>query len=204
MITVALSKGYLLKEELALFTAAGVRLPKEIDSRKLIFSDLDKQYRFMILRPADVPVYVEYGAADIGITGKDVLEENDQRLVELGDLKFGKCSLVAAAKNDYSKGYFTNMKVATKFTHSAERFFLQKGIHVELIKLYGSVEVAPLVDLADIIIDLTATGTTLKENGLKIIDTVYESTARLVSNKASLQLYYPQLISLTEKILSQV
>jgi len=203
MITIALSKGYLLKEGVSLLEKAGLSFD-DTDDRKLIFYDKSGQYRFLILRPTDVPVYVEYGAADLGITGKDVLEENELSVVELLDLKFGYCKLIVASVNDYKKGYFTNMKVATKFTNSAERFFTSKGIKVELIKLYGSVEVSPLVNLADVIVDLTATGKTLKENGLSIIEDVYESTSRLIANKASLQLNYQKIISLTEKISAQL
>lgn len=199
MLTVALSKGYLLKEALDLFEKVGIFCDK-IDDRKLIFFDKTKQYRFMILRPTDVPVYVEHGTADIGITGKDVLIEAKKDVAELVDLKFSKCDLIVAAPKGYEKGYFNDMKVATKFTNSAAEFFNKKGIKVELIKLYGSVEVAPLVGLSDIIVDIAATGKTLKENGLEIIDSLYTATARLVANKSGLFLKQTQICELAEKL----
>ncbi len=203
MLTVALSKGYLLKEALELFEKIGIACDK-IDDRKLIFFDKTEQYRFMILRPTDVPVYVEHGTADIGITGKDVLIEANRDIAELVDLKFSKCDLIVAAPKGYSKGYFNDMKVATKFTRSAADFFNKKGLKVELIKLYGSVEVAPLVNLSDIIVDIAATGKTLKENGLEIIDSIYTATARLVANKSGLYLKQKQICDLAERLKSLI
>lgn len=199
MLTIALSKGYLLKEALNLLRSCGYQV-SDLDERKLVFYDDSQQIRFLVLRPADVPVYVEYGAADLGVTGKDVLYENNNDVLELLDLGFGKCDLIVAAPNDYNRGYFNDMRVATKFIHSADRFFKQQALKVELIKLYGSVEVAPTIDLSDVIVDLTATGKTLKENGLKIIDKVYTSTARLIANKASYQLKNDDILPLIKKL----
>jgi len=199
MLTIALSKGYLLQEALKLLKSLGYKVD-ELDDRKLIFFDTKQRIQFLVLRPADVPVYVEYGSADLGVTGKDVLNENNSDVLELIDLGFGKCDLIVAAPHDYNKGYFNDMRVATKFTHSADRFFKERALKVELIKLYGSVEVAPTIDLSDIIVDLTATGKTLQENGLKIIDRVYTSTARLIGNKASFHLKNREIMSLLERI----
>jgi len=199
MLTIALSKGYLLTEALKILKELGYEINDQ-DDRKLIFFDKTQSIRFLVLRPTDVPVYVEYGAADLGVTGKDVLNEQPHDVLELLDLGFGKCELIVAAPKDYDKGYFNDMRVATKFTHSADMFFKEKAIKVDLIKLYGSVEVAPTIDLSDIIVDLTATGKTLKENGLTIIETVYTSTARLIGNRASFHLKNEALVGLVERI----
>jgi ATP phosphoribosyltransferase len=207
MLTIALSKGYLLKEAFKLFAKVGIEVdPAEAESRKLQITDKSGQYSFLLLRPADVPVYVEYGAADLGITGLDVLVEGSFNVTKLLDLRFGRCSLVVAGL----KGRFTkdtlrsDLRVATKFVNSAADYFRNKGLEVELIKLYGSVELAPVQGLSDVIVDLTASGKTLKENGLDIIDDVYDATAYLVANSIKVKTKYNDIIKLANALKKQL
>lgn len=202
MLTIALSKGYLMKEALKLLEKTGARLPVIDLTRKLEFMDTQRKYRFLIVRPMDVPVYVEYGAADLGIVGKDVLLENVCKLTELLDLKFGYCRLVVAAlKGRYkSETLHSDLRVATKFVNSATAYFEKRGLDVELIKLYGSVELAPLDGLSDVIVDLVATGKTLQENGLEIIDEIYDTTARLIANRVKIKSKYTEIMALAKKM----
>jgi ATP phosphoribosyltransferase len=207
MITIAVSKGYLLKETLKIFKKIGIEINENEDiSRKLECTDKSGKYRFLFVRPADVPVYVEYGAADFGIAGKDVLLEGSHAVAELIDLGFGYCRLVVAGlkKDKYTPQRLAagGFKVATKFVNSAAKYFQDQGIDVELIKLYGSVELAPIDGLSDLIVDLVATGTTLKENGLEVVDTIYETTARLIANSVKIKSRYNEFIALAGKIKS--
>lgn len=200
-LTIALAKGYLLDDAIKLFNKIGIAVAgtKEI-GRKLSFSDESKEYRFHIIRPLDVPVYVEHGAADLGICGKDNIEEGEENIAELLDLKFGKCQLIVAAQKGKSDVYKPNLRIATKFEKCAEKFFREKGWKAEIIKLYGSVELAPLVGLSDAVVDLTATGSTLRENNLEIIETIMTSTARLIANKIKLRVKYDLIYKLASKI----
>ncbi len=201
MLTIALSKGYLLGEALKVFKAVGIEIEDpEKSSRKLVFFDKTGKYKFLVIRPTDVPVYVEHGAADIGIAGKDILEEAKDSVAELLDLKFGYCRLVTAAPKGVTDIYKPNVRIATKFVNSTEKYFASRGVKAEIIKLYGSVELSPLVGLSDAIVDLTASGTTLRENGLEIIDTILESTARLVANKIRLRVNYEPIYELSRKV----
>lgn len=204
MLTIALSKGYLMQESIKLFNKIGIAIDQSEDlSRKLEFTDLSGEYRFLVIRPIDVPVYVEYGAADIGIAGKDVLVEGKHPVAELLDLKFGYCRLVVAGmkkENHKVTNFYSGMRVATKFVHSAEKYFKAKGLEVELIKLYGSVELAPIDGLSDLIVDLVATGRTLKENGLEVIDDIYETTARLIANNVKIKIRYDEVMALAKRI----
>ena len=182
VITIGISKGYLLKDTLAFFKKHGIE-PADYSDRQLIFFDKTKRYRFMILRPTDVPVYVESGVVDMGVTGLDIVREYRPHLIVLKDLGFGKCRLVIATAAQQAVPEFANgLKVATKFVNCTEEYFHSVGIKVDLIKLYGSVELAAITGLSDVIVDLVATGATLKENGLKEVETIFESTAYLVVN----------------------
>ncbi len=203
MLTVALSKGKLLGpavERLARagYTSAGL----SADSRQLVLPCSDGQTTLLIVRPNDVPTYVEYGAADAGVVGKDVLLEQDRDVYEPLDLKFGGCRIsVAAMKGREGPDRFSSkIRVATKYPNITERYFNQKGLLVEIIKLYGSIELAPLVHLADRIVDLVSTGKTLRANQLVEVDVIAPSTARLIVNRASLKMKHRAVIDLIERL----
>lgn len=190
MITIALSKGRLEKEALKLFAKIGINCSEyKDDSRKLIFLADNGKCRFIIVKPSDVPTYVEYGVADAGIVGKDTLLEEGKELYELLDLKFGKCKLAVAGSEDKKKKPITNTstKVATKYPNIAKDFFAKKGELVEIIKLNGSVELGPIIGLSDVIVDIVESGRTLKENGLMVLEYICPVTARLVVNQVSLK-----------------
>jgi ATP phosphoribosyltransferase len=194
-LTIALSKGKLLDPALDLLTRAGL-LSKKIsqESRKLVFEDPASRTTIMIIRPSDVPTYVEYGAVDAGIVGADVLMEQATDVYEPLDLGFGACRLaVAAPAIIKSNGRVTKLRVATKYPNITEQHFTHKGIPIEIIKLYGSIELAPMVGLADCIVDLVSSGKTLKAHNLVIKEVIAVSTARLIVNRASLKLHYQRI-----------
>lgn len=193
-ITIALSKGRIFEETLPLLKAAGI-VPSEDpeSSRKLIISTNQASVRLIIVRASDVPTYVQYGAADLGIAGKDVLHEHGGAgLYQPVDLQIAKCRMMVAVPDGFD--YFgsvrsgARLKVATKYVRTAREHFAAKGMHVDLIKLYGSMELAPLVGLADAIVDLVSTGSTLKANNLKAVEEIMPISSRLVVNQASLKL----------------
>lgn len=189
MITIAAAKGYLLGEAIKLFKTCNIIFEDDVaTTRKLSIKDTTGTVELLIIRPWDVPVYVAEGAADLGIVGKDILVEQHPNVLTLSDLKFGRCSLVLAGPTTFQHSDMThNIRVATKFPNTTRRYFDQLGIKATILKLYGAIELAPLTGLSDIICDLTATGTTLKENNLHIIETVLDSTAHLIGNKVSLK-----------------
>ena len=194
MITLALSKGRIFDETLPLLKAAGIEVLEDPEtSRKLILSTNQAGVRVVLVRATDVPTYVEYGGADLGVTGKDTLiEHGGHGLYQPLDLQIAKCRMSVAVRADYD--YATavksgsRLKVATKYTNIAREFFAQKGVHVDLIKLYGSMELAPLTGLADAIVDLVSTGSTLKANHLIEVERIMDISSRLVVNQASLKL----------------
>lgn len=197
-LTIAIPKGVLYHPTARFFEKVGLApATLQEESRKLILDHPEQSLQFMILRASDVPTYVEYGAADLGIVGKDMLLEQEKDLYEPLDLLYGRCTMVVAApQGSYRPGEhegWTHIRVATKYPRMTERYFSGKGVHAEIIKLYGSLELAPLAGLSEIIVDLTATGRTLKENHLEILDTIVESTARLIVNRASLKLKYARV-----------
>jgi ATP phosphoribosyltransferase len=192
-LRVAVPKGAIFED--ALKALAGAGLPVEVlreDGRKLFYEAEGTE--FIACRPSDVPVYVEYGAADVGIVGKDVLEEQRPNVVELRDLGTGWCRMILAAPAERAEevreaiGHAEVVRVATKYPRTARRYFEQIGRQAEIIALHGSIELAPLVGLAECIVDLTATGTTLRENNLVILDEVSTSTARLIANRGAYRL----------------
>jgi ATP phosphoribosyltransferase len=191
-ITIALAKGRLQDEALAIFSRIGIVVSDAaLASRKLLVEDESGKYSFIFVKPGDVPVYVEYGVADAGICGRDVLMESQADVHEPLDMKFGACRLVVAGKAETAeRGYnlLATARVATKYPRLASDYFQQRGVPVELILLSGSVELAPVLGLSDHIVDLVETGRTLKDNGLVIIDTIAESTARLIVNRAAYHL----------------
>ena len=194
MITLALSKGRIFDETLPLLKAAGIEVLEDPEtSRKLILPTNQTGVRVVLVRATDVPTYVEYGGADLGVTGKDTLiEHGGQGLYQPLDLQSAKCRMSVAVRADFD--YATavksgsRLKVATKYTSIAREFFAQKGVHVDLIKLYGSMELAPLTGLADAIVDLVSTGSTLKANHLIEVERILDISSRLVVNQASLKL----------------
>ena len=203
-LAIALSKGKLLEPALALFKRVGLA-PKDVspDSRRLIFEHPASGTTLMIIRPSDVPTYVEYGAVDAGIVGADVLMEQATDVYEPLDLKFGSCRLAVAAPESAVRRngrHGTRLRVATKYPNLTERYFTQQGIPIEIIKLYGSVELAPLVGLADRIVDLVSSGKTLRAHNLVVTDVIMESTARLIVNRASLKLKHKRVNGLIEAL----
>ena len=194
MITIALSQGRIFDETVPLLAAAGVAMREDPEtSRRLILSTNREDVRVIIVRATDVPTYVQYGAADIGVAGKDVLDEHGgQGLYQPLDLKIARCRMMVAVAEgfDYPSAVRqgARLKVATKYVQTAREHFAAKGMHIDLIKLYGSMELAPLVGLADAIVDLVSTGNTLKANGLHAVEEIGAISARLIVNQASLKL----------------
>jgi len=190
LITIALAKGRLAKDGLKLFQRAGIKCSEyDKESRKLIFMSDDNKYKFIMVKPSDVPTYVEYGAADVGVVGKDTLLEEGRPLYELLDLKFAKCKMAVAGFEDKKTNFITNtsIRVATKYPNIAHNYFTEKGEIVEIIKLNGSVELGPIIGLSDVIVDIVESGRTLKENGLVVLEEICPITARLVVNQVSLK-----------------
>lgn len=189
MLTIAIGKGRLQDAALELCARAGIVVANEaLESRRLAVEDSLGRYRFIFVKPADVPVYVEHGIADCGVVGRDVFLEADADLLMPLDLKLARCRMVVAAQTGDALATRGMLRVATKYPRTATSYFGERGIPVEIIQLAGSVELAPVLGLADCIVDLVETGRTLKENGLNVVAEVFESTARLVVNRASYQL----------------
>ncbi|MDE0926907.1 MAG: ATP phosphoribosyltransferase [Methylophilaceae bacterium] len=194
MITIALSKGRIFDETAPLLAAAGIQAEEEPgSSRKLILGTNRPDVRLIIVRASDVPTYVQYGAADIGIAGKDVLDEHGgDGLYQPLDLQIAKCKMMVAVRKGFDYDAVirqgARLKVVTKYVETAREHFAEKGMHVDLIKLYGSMELGPLVGLADAIVDLVSTGGTLKANNLEAVEHVGDISSRLIVNQASLKL----------------
>lgn len=208
LITVALPKGRMLEDSLRLFLAIGAEgVVKLRDSRRLIWDDASSGLRFLLLRAVDVPTYIEHGVADLGIAGKDILMEQGKDVYELLDLGFGFCRLVVAEPQGLQSGEDKScsyVRVATKYPNITERHFGQKGIQVEVIKLYGSIELAPLAGLAERIVDLVSSGQTLAENGLVEVEEIMKVTARLIVNRASLKTKYSRIKGLIDRLAGEV
>jgi ATP phosphoribosyltransferase len=203
MITVALSKGKLLGPALALFKKAGYA-SKDLseDSRRLVMICPELNTTLLIVRPSDVPTYVEYGAADAGVVGKDMLLEQERDVYEPLDLKFGGCRISIAAPQDEMRDerLYSKIRVATKYPNITERYFNQKGMSVEIIKLYGSIELAPVVGLAERIVDLVSSGKTLEAHHLVEVEVIAQSTARLIVNRASLKMKHGEMTDLISRL----
>jgi len=188
-LTIAIAKGRLQTEALDLLARAGLSVSSEmLSSRRLAVEDESGQYRFIFVKPGDVPIYVEHGVADCGVVGRDVLMESEADVLQPLTLGIGKCRMVVAAPLDTSVNGDRTLRVATKYPRVTATHFGARGQSVEIIQLSGSVEVAPLLGLADCIVDLVETGRTLRENGLRVVEVIAESTARLVVNRAGYQL----------------
>src|SRR5256712_8976821 len=206
-LTLALPKGRLLDPALQLLSAMGIE-GLEVDTRRLLLTDAERDLRFIFLKPADIPTYVEYGAADLGIVGKDILAEQQPDVYEPVDLGFGFCRLVVAEprelweRDDPAK--WSWVRVATKYPTLTERYFSERGIQVEMIRLDGSIDLAPLVGLAERIVDLVQSGETLRANGLVEVAEITRSTARLIVNRASLKTEYSPVSHLVEQMKQEV
>ena len=182
----ALPKGRIGKKAYTLLAEAGFTCDQiNENTRKLIFENKNLGLRYFLAKPSDVAIYVERGAADIGIIGKDILLEYNPEVYELLDLNIGKCQMAVAAKKDYYDDINTTLRVATKFENVARKFYANKGRDIDIIHLNGSIEIAPILNLSDVIVDIVETGTTIKENNLEVIETIVPISARLVANKAS-------------------
>jgi ATP phosphoribosyltransferase len=196
-LVIAVSKGRILHEALPLLAAAGIEPLEDPDvSRKLILETTKPNIKLVIIRAADVPTFVEYGAADVGIAGKDVLLEYEGNgYYEPLDLKIAACRLMLAGRGPVDNSS-RRLRVATKYAATTRRYFAEKGVQIEIVKLYGSMELAPLVGLADYIVDLVDTGNTLKANGLVAMEHVCDVTSRLIVNKASMKIKHAQITGL--------
>ena len=186
MLNVALPKGRLGEKVYAMFEKAGFECPSiKENNRKLIFENEEVGVRYFWVKPSDVAIYVERGAADIGVAGKDILLEYKPDIYELLDLDIGKCRMAVAAKEDFRDDPQNTLRVATKFSNIAKNYYTGKGREIDIIHLNGSIEIAPILGLSDVIVDIVETGTTLKENNLKVFETIVPISARLIANKAS-------------------
>ncbi len=186
MLNVALPKGRLGEKVYAMFEKAGFECPSiKEQNRKLIFENEDAGVRYFWVKPSDVPIYVERGAADIGVAGKDILLEYRPDIYELLDLDLGKCRMAVAAKKDFRDDPQRTLRVATKFSNIARNYYSSIGRDIDIIHLNGSIEIAPILGLSDVIVDIVETGKTLKENDLEVFETIVPISARLISNKSS-------------------
>lgn len=201
-LTVALAKGRLSELAMDMFASINMDCSEMKEkSRKLIFTDEKNKMKFILVKASDVPTYVEYGAADIGIVGKDTLLEEGRNLYEMINLNFGKCRMCVCGKPEMKDKMFSvnNLKVASKYPHIAEQFFRdEKGQTVELIKLNGSVELAPLVGLSDVIVDIVESGKTLEENGLEVLYEICPLSAWFVVNRVSMKMHTDRIMSIVE------
>lgn len=205
MLNIALPKGRLGEKVYAMFEKAGFECPSiRENNRKLIFENSEKGIRYFWVKPSDVAIYVERGAADIGVAGKDILLEYEPDIYELLDLNIGKCRMAVAAKNDFYDDPQRTLRVATKFANIAAQHYRAKGRDIDIIHLNGSIELAPILDLSDVIVDIVETGTTLKENDLSVVETVVPISARLIANKASYKFKSEPIDKLVGEIAAQL
>ncbi|MBL6823880.1 MAG: ATP phosphoribosyltransferase [Luminiphilus sp.] len=205
-LTIALTKGRILRETLPLFAEAGLEPLEFIErSRKLIFPTSVDGVSFVVLRGSDVPTYVRHGAADIGVVGKDLLMEfGDEGLYEVLDLEIARCRLMTAGLNFSTRGHAAKIRVATKFVNIARAHYASRGIQPNIIKLYGAMELAPIMNLADEIVDIVDTGNTLKANGMKPLDHIADISSRLIVNRASMRTRNSVISALVERLITAV
>ena len=205
VINIALPKGRLGEKVYAMFEEAGFDCPSiKENNRKLTFENEEKGIRFFWVKPSDVAIYVERGAADIGIAGKDILLEYRPDVYELLDLGIGKCRMAVAAKRSFRDNPAKTLRVATKFTNIAREFYAGKCRDIDIIHLNGSIELAPILGLSDVIVDIVETGTTLKENDLEVKETIVPISARLIANKSSFKFKTSEIETLSERIREQI
>ena len=205
MINVALPKGRLGEKVYDMFEKAGYECPQiKENSRKLIFENAEKGIRYFWVKPSDVSIYVERGAADIGVAGKDILLEYSPDVYELLDLDIGKCRMAVAAKKDFHDDNQRTLKVATKFVNIAKKYYAGKCREIDIIKLNGSIEIAPILGLSDVIVDIVETGTTLKENDLEVKETILPISARLIANKSGFKFKTKEIEDIAAAIAEQL
>lgn len=205
MINIALPKGRLGEKVYAMFENAGYECPSiKENNRKLIFENEEKGVRYFWVKPSDVAIYVERGAADIGVAGKDILAEYEPDIYELVDLNMGKCRMCVAGKKDFYDDTDRTLKVATKFVNIASKYYASLSRDIDIIKLNGSIEIAPILGLSDVIVDIVETGTTLKENDLAVLETIMPISARLIANKVSFKFKTEEIERIAESLGTQV
>lgn len=205
MLNIALPKGRLGEKAYKIFEAAGFPCPSMMDGgRKLIFENPQADVRYFWAKPSDVAIYVERGAADIGVAGKDILMEYEPEVYELLDLDMGKCTMSVAAPVGYKDDLNYTLKVATKFSNIASRYYASIGRDIDIIHLNGSIEIAPILGLSDVIVDIVETGTTLKENNLEVIDAIFPISARLIANKAGFKFKRRQIEKIIKTVQDQI
>ena len=205
MLNVALPKGRLGEKVYAMFEKAGFECPSiKEPGRKLIFENEEAGVRYFWVKPSDVPIYVERGAADIGVAGKDILLEYEPDIYELLDLDLGKCRMAVAAPKGFRDNHRSTLKVATKFSNIARNYYASLGRDIDIVHLNGSIEIAPILGLTDVIVDIVETGETLRENNLEVYDTIVPISARLIANKSGYRFKAEQIENLTENLRKQV
>jgi ATP phosphoribosyltransferase len=201
MFNIALPKGRLAEKVCSLLAKIGFDTSGiNDDNRKLVFVDEKNGVSYFLVKPSDVAIYVEYGAADVGVVGKDILLEYKPDVYELLDLNIGKCRVAVAAKNDFRENKERPLRVATKFVNIAEEYYSSLNREIEIIRLNGSIELAPILNMSDVIVDLVETGTTLKENNMSVIAEIVPISARLIANKSSYKFKTVAIDSLKEKL----
>ena len=201
MLNIALPKGRLGDKTYSLFEKIGYKCDELTeDSRKLIFENKEKNIRYLLVKPSDVGIYVEKGAADIGVVGKDILLENDYDIYELLDLNLGICKISVAALSGYKEDTERKLRVATKYVNTAKKYYSSLNRETDIIKLNGSIELAPILGLSDVIVDIVETGNTLKENNLKVINDIEEISARFLANKTSYKFKNEEIKNIEKKL----
>ena len=205
MLKVALPKGRLGEKAYKMFADAGYDCPSILENnRKLIFENEEAGVSFFWVKPSDVAIYVEHGAADIGIVGKDILLEYEPDVFDLCDLGMGKCRVAVAGKKNFHDNPERSLKVATKFVNITKKYYSSIGRNIEIFKLNGSIELAPILGMTDVIVDIVETGTTLRENNLSVVQEILPISARLIANKASFQFKSAQIEDLLQQVREQV
>ena len=205
MINVALPKGRLGEKVYAMFEKAGYECPSiKENTRKLIFENKEMGVRYFWVKPSDVSIYVERGAADIGVCGKDILLEYEPDVYEMLDLKMGKCHMAVAGMKDFHDDTDKTLKVATKFPNIAKKYYASKSRNIDIIKLNGSIEIAPILGLSNVIVDIVETGTTLKENDLIVVERILPISARVIVNKASFKFKTEEIEIINKSLKEQV
>ena len=201
MLNIALPKGRLGDKTYSLFEKIGYKCDELTeDSRKLIFENKEKNIRYLLVKPSDVGIYVEKGAADIGVVGKDILLENDYDIYELLDLKLGICKIAVASLSGYKEDTERKLRVATKYVNTAKKYYSSLNRETDIIKLNGSIELAPILGLSDVIVDIVETGNTLKENNLKVINEIEDISARFIANKTSYKFKNEEIKNIEKKL----